>query len=99
MARTILVSGSIAYDRIMNFPDHFKNHIMPDKLHVLNVSFVVETVEERFGGTAGNIAYNLQLLGYHPLIVSALGEDGDRYKIHLEQAGIETSAIAVIPDR
>ncbi len=99
MVKTILVSGSLAYDRIMNFPDHFKNHIMPDKLHVLNVSFVVETVEERFGGTAGNIAYNLQFLGVRPLIVSALGEDGDRYKIHLEKEGIDTSLIAVMPER
>lgn len=72
---------------------------MPDKLHVLNVSFVVETVQERFGGTAGNIAYNLRLLGARPLIVSAFGEDNDRYKEHLEKAGIETHAIAVIPER
>ena len=99
MARTILVSGSIAYDRIMNFPDHFKNHIMPDKLHVLNVSFVVETVEERFGGTAGNIAYNLRLLGERPLIVSAVGEDGGFYTEHLLEEGIETDYIAIIPER
>lgn len=99
MAKTILVSGSLAYDRIMNFPDHFKNHIMPDKLHVLNVSFVVETVQERFGGTAGNIAYNLRLLGERPIIISALGEDGGRYREHLEREGIETSHIAIVSER
>jgi adenosine kinase len=83
----------------MNFPDHFKNHIMSDKIHILNVSFVVETVEERFGGTAGNIAYNLALLGEHPCLVSAVGEDFAPYKKHLEENGIDISRITVIPDK
>lgn len=99
MQHSVLVSGSLAYDRIMNFPDHFKNHIMPDKIHILNVSFVVETVEERFGGTAGNIAYNLALLGERPSIVSAVGNDFAPYKKHLEDNGVDTSHITVIPDK
>ncbi len=99
MNHSVLVSGSLAYDRIMNFPDHFKNHIMPDKIHILNVSFVVETVEERFGGTAGNIAYNLALLGENPRLVSAVGEDFAPYKKHLEENGIDISHITVIPDK
>ena len=59
----ILVSGSLAYDRIMDFPGRFSDHIMPDKLHMINVSFTVNGLTENYGGTAGNIAYSLSLLG------------------------------------
>ena len=65
----ILVSGSLAYDRIMDFPGRFADHIMPDKIHMLNVSFTVNSVTEKFGGTAGNIAYALSLLGGRPRIL------------------------------
>ena len=58
----IFVSGSLAYDRIMDFPGKFADHILPEKIHILNVCFVVEGLKEKFGGTAGNIAYNLSLL-------------------------------------
>ena len=61
MSMNIAVTGSLAYDRIMDFNDRFRNHIIPDKIHMLNVSFVLERLEEKFEGTAGNIAYNLKL--------------------------------------
>ena len=69
----ILVSGSLAFDRIMDFPGLFSDHIMPDKIHNINVSFTVNGLSENFGGTAGNIAYALSLLGEHPRIVAAIG--------------------------
>ena len=99
MNHTILVSGSIAYDRIMNFPDHFKNHIMPDKIHVLSLSFEVATVEEQFGGNAGNIAHNLKMLGEKPIIISAAGEDFEKYRMSLEERGIDTAYITIIPEK
>ena len=76
----ILVSGSLAYDRIMDFPGKFVDHLLPDKLHILNVCFMVGGLKEKFGGTAGNIAYNLALLGEKPLILAAAGQDFDRYE-------------------
>lgn len=99
MNHTILVSGSLAYDRIMNFPDHFKNHIMPDKIHVLSLSFEVATVSEQFGGNAGNIAHNLKMLGEKPIIISAAGEDFDKYKKSLEERKIDISWITRIPEK
>jgi len=98
MSKTILVSGSLAYDRIMNFPGRFRDNIMPDKIHVLNLSFEVETVEERFGGTAGNIAYNLKLLGQNPLIISAAGGDFEQYRNHLRINNIDDSLIEIFAD-
>ena len=71
----ILISGSLAFDRIMDFPGRFSDHILPDKIHILNVSFVVNGVKEQFGGTAGNIAYTLSLLGERPLILATAGTD------------------------
>ena len=91
---SILVSGSLAYDYIMNFPDSFKNHIMPDKIHILNVCFVVDKLEKSWGGTAGNIAYTMKLLGAEPLIVSAIGRDASEYLAHFKNQGISTEHIA-----
>jgi adenosine kinase len=93
MARNILISGSIAYDNIMNFPDLFRNHFVADKLHNINVSFNVSEHNEHFGGTAGNIAYNLKLLGEDPTIVATGGRDFARYEEHLRQLRIDTSSI------
>ncbi|MDD5039722.1 MAG: carbohydrate kinase family protein [Patescibacteria group bacterium] len=76
----VLVSGSLAYDRIMDFPGRFRDHILPDKIHSLSVSFTVRTFRQGFGGTAGNIAYNLALLGVTPFIASAYGSDFGEYK-------------------
>ena len=75
----IVVSGSLAFDRIMAFPGYFSDHILPDKIHMLNVSFPVDGVSERFGGTAGNIAYTLALLGERPKILATIGRDYERY--------------------
>ena len=95
---SILVSGSLALDHIMVFPDHFKDHILPDKLHVLNVSFNIESLETHFGGVAGNIAYHLRLLGEDPLILAAVGSDFGPYAEHLDRLGIRRSGIRVIDD-
>lgn len=91
----ILVSGSVAYDRIMSFPGLFKDHFLADKLHNINVSFNIETAQEYFGGTAGNIAYNLLLLQQEPAIIATVGQDGDRYLAYLKKQGINTSTIKV----
>src|SRR3990167_10329050 len=89
----ILVSGSIAYDRIMDFPGHFRDHFLAHKLHTINVSFAVDGVEENFGGTAGNIAYNLVLFGHDPRIIATAGSDFAAYREYLKKHGIETDTI------
>ncbi len=94
----IIVSGSLAYDRIMDFPGKFSDHILPDKLHVLNVCFAVNGLEERFGGTAGNIAYNLALLGERPIIVATAGKDFDDYEEWLLKHGLSLEGIRRIPE-
>jgi len=95
---SILVTGSLAIDRIMVFPDRFKNHILPDKLHVLSVSFHVPTLQEFFGGCAGNVAYGLKLLGAEPLIVAAVGRDFGPYAEWLDRCGIRRDGIRVFGD-
>lgn len=94
----ILVSGSLAYDRIMNFPGKFKDHILTDKIHTLNVCFTVNGITEKFGGTAGNIAYNLALLNEHPLILATAGKDFTNYQQWLEQHDLSLSGIRIIPE-
>lgn len=94
----ILVSGSIAYDRIMPFPGRFADHIMPDKIHILNVCFLVNGLIEKFGGTAGNISYTLGLLGEKPKILATAGRDFSNYRKWLEKHGLDTDTIRVIPD-
>ncbi|PTN33166.1 carbohydrate kinase family protein [Desulfonatronum sp. SC1] len=94
----ILVSGSIAYDRIMPFPGRFADHIMPDKIHILNVCFLVNGVNEKFGGTAGNIAYTLGLLGEKPrILASAGGKDFAGYAQWLEELEMDQTGIRIIP--
>ena len=92
----VLVSGSMAYDRIMDFPGRFSDHIMPDKIHNINVSFMVNGLKENFGGTAGNIAYSLSLLGEKPRIVATIGHDYHRYFQWLEQHNLATEDIRVV---
>ena len=92
----ILVSGSMAYDRIMNFGGQFRDHFLPDQLHNINVSFLVNSLSENFGGTAGNIAYSLSLLGERPRIVATMGSDYHRYFEWLESCGIGTGDIRVV---
>jgi len=86
----------MAYDRIMDFPEYFSDHILPDKIHVLNVSFQVNGVTENFGGTAGNIAYALRLMGESPIISATIGHDTTRYFNWLEQNCISTESIKII---
>ncbi|GAB6067789.1 carbohydrate kinase family protein [Methylothermus subterraneus] len=86
---TALITGSMAYDTIMVFHDYFKNHILPDQVHILNVSFLVSDLRREFGGCAGNIAYNLKLLGKEPLPMATVGEDFGPYREHLARLGIE----------
>ena len=92
----IFVSGSLAYDRIMDFPGKFSDHILPDKIHILNVCFVVNGLEEKFGGTAGNIAYNLALLGERPVVLATAGVDFDRYEAWFRQHDLPLSGIHYI---
>lgn len=89
----IYISGSLAYDRIMDFPGHFADHILPHKIHVLNVCFNITGLVEKFGGTAGNIAYTLAQLGEQPYIVATSGEDFDRYERWLKENRLPTDWI------
>jgi adenosine kinase len=95
---TILVSGSLALDHIMVFPDRFKDHILPEKLHILNVSFNIDSLKTHFGGTAGNMAYFLALLGEEPLIVATAGSDFGPYAEWLDRNGIRRDGIRVLDD-
>jgi adenosine kinase len=92
----IFISGSLAYDRIMDFPGHFADHILPDKIHILNVCFNLNGLVEKFGGTAGNIAYNLAMLGERPFIVATSGEDFSRYENWLHTHNLPTAYIKPI---
>ncbi len=93
-----IISGSLAYDRIMDFPEYFSDHILPDKIHVLNVSFMVNSVTENFGGTAGNIAYAMKLMGEHPEISATIGQDNHRYFEWLRSNNISIEGIKVIAE-
>jgi len=106
----VVVTGSLAFDHIMNLPGVFTDYILPDKIHSLNVSFLVDTLRKEFGGTGGNIAYNLALLGIKVELITAIGSDGDEYVSWLakNKVGIEgvkkfsdvlTAAGFVITDR
>jgi adenosine kinase len=92
----IYISGSMAYDRIMDFPGRFADYILPDKIHVLNVCFNVNGLTEKFGGTAGNIAYSLSLLLEKPLILATIGKDHENYFKWLEKNNISTKKIKII---
>jgi len=93
-----LICGSLAYDTIMVFQDQFKNHILPDKVHILNVAFLVPRMRREFGGCAGNIAYNLRLLGEEPIPMAAVGQDFGPYREHFEHLGIRLDQVREIPD-
>jgi adenosine kinase len=96
---TILVCGSMAYDTIMVFPDQFRKHILPDRIHMLNVAFMVPTMRREFGGTAGNIAYNLKLLGEQPAIMATVGHDFGPYAERLAALGLEPRYVRRIEDQ
>ncbi|MEE9356028.1 MAG: carbohydrate kinase family protein [Methylococcaceae bacterium] len=93
-----LICGSLAYDTIMVFHDKFKNHILPEKVHMLNVSFLVPVLRREFGGCAGNIAYNLKLLGEEPNIMATAGHDFEPYAQWLSQCGVSQQYIKVVND-
>jgi adenosine kinase len=95
----LYISGSLALDRIMNFPGKFADHILPDKIHILNVCFLVDGMSEYFGGTAGNIAYNLALLGEKPLILGCAGKDFAAYGQRLDDLGLSQDGIHKVPDQ
>jgi adenosine kinase len=93
-----LICGSIAYDNIMVFPDHFKNHILPEKIHVLNVAFLVPEMRREFGGCAGNIAYNLKMLGGEPVMMATVGDDYAPYAARFEQLNLTQEHIKHVSD-
>ncbi len=92
-----LICGSLAFDSIMVFEDKFKNHILPDQIHILNVAFLVPKMRREFGGCAGNIAYSLKLLGGTPQIMATVGEDFTPYQARLGELGLDTSYVKEIP--
>jgi adenosine kinase len=94
--KAALICGSVAYDTIMVFPDRFKAHILPDKLHMLNVSFLVPEMRREFGGCAANIAYGLRLLGDEGLAMAAAGDDFEPYRRRMVSKGISVDFIKVV---
>ena len=94
----IVVTGSIAFDYIMSFPGRFKDHILPDKIHMLSVSFLVDSMRKERGGCAPNIAYSLALLGERPAVMGTVGQDFSDYRAWLERQGVDTSLIREIPE-
>ena len=97
-AMSILVCGSLAYDTIMVFPDQFRKHILPERIHLLNVSFMVPEMRREFGGTGGNIAYNLKLLGEEPRLMATVGHDFAPYAQRLENLGLAATHVRVLDD-
>ncbi len=95
---TIAVTGSMAYDYIMSFPGRFAEHILPDQIHILSVSFLVDSMRRERGGCAGNIAYNLTLLGQRPLLMATVGQDAPEYVAWLREQGVDTSGVLQLPD-
>jgi len=93
-----LICGSLAYDTIMVFEDSFSNHILPNQIHKLNVSFFVPSMRREFGGVAGNIAYNLKLMGGDPVPMGTVGQDFSPYTEHLNKNGIPMDAILIKED-
>jgi adenosine kinase len=92
-----LICGSLAYDTIMVFPEPFRNHILPDKVHILNVSFLVPQMRREFGGCAGNISYNLHLLCGEPYPMGTVGDDFGPYREHFDALGISTRYVRQLP--
>ena len=95
---TTLICGSVAYDNIMVFHDRFKNHILPEQIHILNVAFLVPEMRREFGGCAGNIAYSLKLLGGDPEIMATVGDDAGPYLARLDTLGLSRQHVRQIAD-
>jgi adenosine kinase len=96
--KSALICGSVAYDTIMVFPDRFRTHILPDKLHMLNVAFLVPQMRREFGGCAGNIAYNLKLLGAKGYPMGGIGSDFQPYREWMQKNGMSEKYLVSIPD-
>ena len=94
----VLICGSLAFDTIMHFEGRFKEQILPEQLHILNVSFLVPQLQRDFGGCAGNVAYGLKLLGGTPLPMATLGNDGESYLSRLKHQGIATDFVKMVAD-
>lgn len=94
----VLVAGSLAFDQIMDFPGHFKDHILPEKIHMISISFLVSDFRKQRGGCSGNIAYTLALLGEHPRIVATAGNDFEEYRQWLVEQGVDVSSIVTVDD-
>jgi adenosine kinase len=94
----LIITGSIAYDYLMTFTGRFRDHILPDKLDHISLSFLVDSMKKQQGGTAANIAYSLALLGETPLLVGAAGQDFPLYREFLEISGVDTSGVRVVSD-
>ncbi len=94
----IVVSGSVAFDVILDFPGRFQDHILPDKLHVINISFLVEKLSKQRGGCGGNVAYSLALLGERPRLVAAVGGDFGDYERWLAEQGVDLGGVRVFPE-
>jgi adenosine kinase len=94
---SIIVTGSVAYDYLMSFPGRFRDHILPDQLHQLSLSFLVDSMRKQRGGCAPNIAYSLALLGERPTVMATVGQDFGEYRAWLEGEGIDTSATFEVP--
>src|SRR5690349_2330738 len=92
----VVCTGSIAYDYILNFKGRFREHILPDKTHILNLSFLVDDLHKRRGGVAGNYAYNLSLLGYPAAVLATAGADAAEYRTWLEARGIDCRGLRLI---
>jgi adenosine kinase len=95
---SVLICGSLAFDTITTFPGRFAQQILPDQIHILNVSFLVPTLKREFGGCAGNIAYTLKQLGGEPLIMATLGGDGGPYQERLASWGVDTRFVKRLDD-
>jgi adenosine kinase len=93
-----LICGSLAFDTITVFPGRFAQQILPEQVHILNVSFLVPTLRREFGGCAGNIAYTLKRLGGEPLVMATIGTDGEEYAARLRSWGTSTDLVRVVPD-
>lgn len=93
----IVITGSVAYDYIMTFPGYFRDHFLPDRLDSISLSFLVESMVRRRGGTAPNIAYSMALLGGRPILLATVGEDFEDYRLWLESKGVDNSLVRVIP--
>jgi adenosine kinase len=95
----IVVTGSIAFDYLMSFPGKFTEHFLPEHMHRVSLSFLVDTMDKRRGGCAPNIAYSLALLGERPLLMAAAGQDFGEYRQWLEAAGVDTSLVVQVPGK